>query len=181
MRAFLGIEPPICGPDLFYSLATSFKEYCKASFVKKENYHITLFFFGEITNKTKDNIIEVLEQLDFEKIDISLHGVGCFYKNNTPRVCFVEGRSEKLSILHNIIRKRFKINKIHFDDKSLKIHLTLFRVKKVYSLEGFNNNINFINKNFKPLNFLIEHIILYNSLLSSMGPTYKKIYQKRLT
>jgi 2'-5' RNA ligase len=180
MRAFLAIDLDNKYKKTIFELAQSFKPFCKGSFVNPSLYHITLFFFGDITKNQLSTISNILASIDYPSFSMTLTGIDYFAARKIPRVCFVKGTSPALQELFNIIEKNLDNHMIYWDKKSLKIHLTFLRIKELHSFFKFKNHIESLNKKFPLLSFTVKSIILYNSKLSKNGPEYFKVFIKDL-
>src|SRR3989344_5965081 len=66
--------------------------------IEPENLHVTLKFFGEITQKEIEKIDEILKKVEFPEIKAKLGKVGTFTYNNQPRIIWVkiEGNLTKI-------------------------------------------------------------------------------------
>ena len=180
MRTFIAIDLADNDKKTIFDIAQSFKKYCKGTFVRPDLYHITLFFFGDISEKEIKHIENILKEVEYSTFMVKLIGIDCFYNNKRPRVCFVKGESELLKEMFTLLQNRFIENQISWDKKPLKIHSTFLRIREVFDYEGFKINMEFINKNFSAISFTVNKVILYNSKLSSNGSEYYKYFVKNL-
>lgn len=175
MRLFLGIP---ASDELKNQVGRFIEEKpFRASWVKKENLHITLKFLGEVEER---KTMEILE--NFEKIikpikyrELPFEGASCFPNENRPRVLFLHFKEEK-----EILSYQKEIEEIFFregfkkEERDFKVHLTLARFK--FPPEGEKLKV-FLEKlkkyPFKP--FEISQIILFESILKPEGPVYNPL------
>lgn len=180
MRTFIAIDIDEKYKKTIFDIAQTFRKFCRGSFVRAELYHITLFFFGDLSDDQVKNIEDILEEINFSSFVIKLVGVDYFSSAKRPRVCFVKGESVLLKKLFTVIESKLIENSITWDKKPLKIHSTFLRIRDIFDYEGFRKNIEIINENFPVMTFTVSNIILYNSILSRNGAEYKKLYIKNL-
>ncbi len=135
--------------------------------VGKENYHINLYFFGEMP--TADKIIKKLEKIKQKPFEIRMREYGAFPHENYIRIIHLQCESEDLTGLYNnIMRALEKKETIPF-----KPHITLYRVKKVEDKQLLKQEL------AKKLDykFQAESMILYKSELTPQGPVYTVLKQ----
>jgi 2'-5' RNA ligase len=138
--------------------------------VKKENLHITLKFFGETE---KNNLIEEeMKNLENEILafDISLTGVGAFPNRKKAKILWVGVDKGKDNLFQLFSITENKVAALGFEKEERKFHphITFARVKKgKYSLPL---NIDF---SFGP--FSVNEISLFKSTLTPNGPIYEII------
>jgi 2'-5' RNA ligase len=145
----------------------------QATWVKPEIAHLTLAFLGSITSNQVETIHQVLEEIGQGKpIQLELGQVGCFPHPAKPRVIFVSLKGElvKLNSLVKQIREGLKKEKIGFDKKPFRTHVTLGRVKKRQNLTPILKGIK-----VKKTKFLAQEITLIKSELTPSGPVYSKL------
>ncbi len=122
MRLFIAIQ---FNNEILDSL-TAFQDELKSqgvigNYSKRENLHITLAFIGDY--KEPDKVLEVMEEIDFRPMDISLDGVGSFgdlfwvgIKDNPQLAGYVRR-----------LRRALADKGIPFDKKRFNPHITLIR------------------------------------------------------
>lgn len=97
------------------------------NYTRRENLHITLAFIGDYGNP--DEVLDVMDQVDFSPIKISFEGVGSFGD------LFWVGLADnpKLTSYVKHLRRGLSDNSIPFDRKKFSPHITLIRK---YSCRG---------------------------------------------
>jgi 2'-5' RNA ligase len=180
MRAFVAIDPDEQNREFIYNIAALFNNLYEGNPVKKQNYHLTLFFFGNLHIVTLNTVKNILGEINASPFKITLDHVNCFYSKGSPRVCFVGGKSLELEAIFNYIKSKLNGSFIHFDDKPFKVHLTLFRIKYIRNLGEFTRILSEINNSFNALNFMVNSVILYSSSLTKSGPSYNIEFVKHL-
>ena len=146
------------------------------------NWHITLFFLGS----TEESAVAVLQQLieeSFSKIqayETSLFGVGVFPNAHNPKVLWLGLQNlQPLMLAYSMLGKLLQQNGFSFDQKPLKPHLTIARVKRADNPSIFQ----FLLTEFRETVFdqvNVNSVVLFESLTTPTGPIYKPLYQKQL-
>ena len=91
------------------------------NYTREENLHLTLAFVGEYGNP--DEVLDALEQVEFEPFEIRLDGVGNF---GDLLWAGVTGE-EKLAAVARRLRHELAEAGIPFDKKKFRPHVTLIR------------------------------------------------------
>ena len=128
MRLFIAIQ----FEEEILDALTDFQEDLKKSgvtgnYTKRENLHITLAFIGDYGNP--DEVLDVLEEVEFRPLDIAIEGVGSFGD------LFWAGLSENPELYGYVKRLRRALSErnIPYDKKKFSPHITLIRK---YSYKG---------------------------------------------
>lgn len=141
--------------------------------VESDNIHITIRFLGDISLSMADNIFFEIQQVQFERIQVQLGGLGIFPSLSYPRVLWV-GITFGVEQLQDIFRQiETRLQKMGFppDEKGFSPHLTIARV---HSARNKQFLVNFVTKNAK-YNFgffQVECLRLKRSDLTPKGPIY---------
>ncbi len=173
MRAFLAIEVSDEARKELLKIQKQLPEF-KGNSVSKENLHLTLKFFGEISEKDLLNINDSLQKLSFERFEGSLGITGIFNNEKFIRVVWVSVEpSEKVKKLNK------EINKIlNSKDEQFESHITLARIKFIKDKNEFIKKLKEIK--IKPIKFQIEKIVLKKSLLTQKGRIYETVKEFKL-
>jgi len=196
-RCFLAIN---IEPHLLEKIGNIQEEFKKTNnnvkYVKKENLHFTLKFFGNINNKKINEIIEVtkkvLSRIDSETIDnneiidnsigntdtdktsLAIEGIGTFPNENYMKVLWIG--TEDNSFLANLQKELdSEFKKLGFKlDKNFKTHLTIGRIRNLKNKKEFKEKINEL-KDIKIGKMDINEVSLKMSELTPKGPIYSDI------
>jgi 2'-5' RNA ligase len=173
MRAFIALELPEAIKKEIAKIQKQLQRAgAKATWVKPEIAHLTFAFLGSVTHKELEIIHKILGEKKLEPVKLELGSLGCFPQPERARIVFIElqGDLKELHYSASQIREGLKKEKIKFDDKPFKAHVTLGRVKK-------KANIVSALKGVKPkkLEFLVREVTLNQSALSSSGPRYTQL------
>lgn len=91
------------------------------NYTRRENLHITLAFIGDYGNP--DEVLDAMEQVDFQPFGISLEGVGSFGD------LFWAGIAENPELAGYVkrLRREMSARGIPYDKKRFSPHITLIR------------------------------------------------------
>jgi len=151
--------------------------------VKPENMHFTIKFFGEITEDEVENIDNVIKTHlgAFNKFKIKVSGINTFPPlPKNPRVVWAGIEDfEELEKIHKTLRPAFQ--KIGFPEeyREFKPHLTLGRVKNTSGISGLKKAIE-KNQNEFFGELEVNALVLYKSKLTPQGPIYTAIHKYNL-
>ena len=171
MRTFIAVDVP---EDLRADLAKlqdKLKEVptLKAKFVEKDNFHLTLKFFGEIPDAQVDQIKEKLHSIKFGKFKANFGKLGVFPSPSYVRVIWISLEPEdKFNELNKLINEQINIG-----DKKFSSHVTLARVSMIQDKEALQKRLQetkIIGKSFEVSSFKLK-----KSTLTMKGPIYEDV------
>ncbi len=147
-----------------------------------ENWHITLFFLGSTTELAVPLLQRLIEE-SFSKIQAyqtELRGVGVFPNTNNPKVLWL-GLANLQPLMPAYLRlgELLQQNGFSFDQKPLKPHLTLARVKRTDNPSAFQSLL----KEYQDAVFDqvdMNKVVLFESITTPVGPIYKPLFEKQL-
>lgn len=176
MRLFLAIElSDKIKKEIDDQLLEIKKAYPQFQWVPSDNYHITVYFFGEISDPKK--IINKLEQVLYDKelfyfystsVDLFIHHKITIHLNFR--------REKKIEKINDSIKETFKIseNSVRFIP-----HLTLARYK-IPSKQQYFVLKKRLAKAIVDVSFKINKLVLFESIPIGSRSVYKKIYTFKL-
>ncbi|HLB59549.1 MAG TPA: RNA 2',3'-cyclic phosphodiesterase [Bdellovibrionota bacterium] len=130
MRAFLAIELPDQVKDELVRLQELIQIDGKIKFVERENLHLTLKFFGEVTDEQVEKINLSLKEIKFSPIKTSLKEVGSYPPKQNPRVIWVGlDPSEQIIKLQKEVEKKLQPLGFPEEERAFSAHITIGRVK----------------------------------------------------
>jgi 2'-5' RNA ligase len=187
IRAFIAIPLPDNVREFLTNLIGSLKEKFPEKTVKwvyPANIHITLRFLG---NVSKPNLNLLIEKLDPKKqltpFSLTINKIGAFPSIFKPQVIWVgTNDDEHLKELVNFIEESSSIIKNDEPPKSFTSHMTIARLRpgiKKDQIDMIKHEM-FKYKDIEPLNFMVDHYCLYQSVLSSRGPVYSELRRYEL-
>lgn len=106
----------------------------KVKWVEEENFHLTLYFLGEITKQQISSVQKLLYQASrlVDVFPIKFVRLGTFPPKGTPKVIWVGvSAPDQLYQLHAEIGKGLREQGLFNDTKTFKPHITVGRVKEV--------------------------------------------------
>ena len=146
------------------------------------NWHITLFFLGN----TEESTIPVLQQLidesfsDIHAYQTELCRVGVFPNTHNPKVLWLGLEDlQPLMPAYSKLEELLQQNGFSFDQKPLKPHLTLARVKKADNPSAFQLLLpEYQQTVFDRIE--VSKVALFESITTPGDPVYKPLFEKQL-
>ncbi|ADL50636.1 RNA 2',3'-cyclic phosphodiesterase [Clostridium cellulovorans] len=130
MRVYIAIAFEDTVEDYFDKITSSIKEHCtEGSFTRKNNFHLTVRFIGEVDDSQIDRLKEVLDKsvLKITPFELLVNNLGVFKRKNTNILWIGAEESPILSELHKELSILLQEYKIAFYDKRFMPHITLGR------------------------------------------------------
>jgi 2'-5' RNA ligase len=141
--------------------------------VHEDNIHLTLKFFGEVA---PDRLEVIAEALQFAvrgtgPLGLSLAEPGVFPSLRRPRVVWLGvAAPPALELLQDRLERRADAIGFSPEGVAYHPHLTLGRVREGHRLpEGALEQL---QEGYEPLPFLVEQLVLYESIAGRGAPTY---------
>ena len=107
-------------------------------------------------------------------------GVGVFSNKNNPKVLWIGLESiQHLMLAYYHLAELLKQNRIISDNKLLKPHLTVARIKRIEDSASFESFLT-QNKQFPFGSVSINKVVLYESISTFSWPVYKPLFVKEL-
>ncbi len=186
MRVFAAIElPDHVKSRIFHKFETlQGKNLFKGAFVKKDNLHITLKFFGEVSEEKADEIIKKLKEIKLRRFKCKTKGIGFFNNEKYIGVLWVAvgSDSEKLDELQKQIAGKFQENPS--DSEKFNSHITVARVKNFANKANKERLLEEIKKiHLSDMEFDINEFVLMKSELMGQrkeGVRYKVLERFKL-
>jgi 2'-5' RNA ligase len=176
IRAFLAIELSSSVRSKIGKIQDRLRA-CDADvrWVRVEQIHLTLKFFGNIEEAQVADISSVMEQAAARRgaFSLSVRSLGAFPSAKNPRVIWLglHGWEEDLLSLQPEIETQLEGVRFVPEERPYRPHLTIGRVK---SLKGKGNLVDLIERerdvDIGP--FVIDRMVLFKSDLRPTGPMY---------
>ena len=142
-------------------------------FVKPEHLHLTLAFLGEVEAPRGDHVIAAMQEpvAGITPFRMAFGGVGMFPPRGAPRVLWLgvsEGATE-LAALHRLVARRLGALDVRLEDREFHPHLTIGRWRESKASDRARLRAG------PPVStpaMTVDHVTLYESRVSSEGPTH---------
>lgn len=184
VAAEIGPEPAGAAGVLIHELrarAGRLAPNAKITWVAPDRLHVTMAFIGDADETRTRMIASVLEpSLDVAAFPLTIAGVHTFPKTGKPRVIWAgltTGREELIEV-ERVVSSRLAAAGIVAEPRAFNPHLTLARVRDAAGLRaaallsGLSTDIIGTTT--------VEAITLFDSRLSSKGPTYVPLLRTAL-
>ncbi len=176
MRAFIAVE---LSEELRGRLAEFAKAFDFAGVkpVETENLHITLFFLGEIDERTQGKVVDAMQKVSVPPFKLKCSGVGVFPNPNFIRVVWAGCENGSLSKIYEQLSPEMR--RLRYKIEPFRAHVTVARVKSPEAKEKVQKALGkFEGADFGACE--IKSIALKKSTLTPTGPVYETVYEKRL-
>ncbi|MFW6281831.1 MAG: RNA 2',3'-cyclic phosphodiesterase [bacterium] len=154
--------------------------------VKKDNFHITLKFLG---NVDEDKINLIKEKMDFlskyhNSFILTIDKINAFPEIDYPKVIYLAIKDQQNSLIKLHRDLDYKLNEIGFkrNERVYLPHVTLARTSKDTDIKRlsiiikkYKDRISINNK------IQVKKIYLMKSILKEDGPIYKEIYSANMS
>ncbi len=185
-RTFLAIDLPknikeLIG-NIHQNLTNNLKKIIK--WVRPENLHLTLKFFGSITDKKINDIIFHIKNLNINlNMDLFIDSYGMFPLKATPKILWIsfkEKKNNKLLQIFKTIEQELKKIEIPEERRPFIPHITIARLKcqEQKDLDKFKIIMEQFKKQFVYISnehFNIKKLTLFKSKLKPSGAIYSAI------
>lgn len=139
--------------------------------VKPENLHLTLHFFGDLNEKQIAQVEEGIEEITkrVTSFKIQTGEFGCFPNEKNPRVIFVKTKDTKaVHILVGELEVMLQNLGYKVDTRPWQAHITLGRFKNKAQCKTDNVKL-------EPMTFDVKSVELMESTLTPEGSVYSVI------
>ena len=140
IRCFVAIEIPETIQTLLTSAQEELRKFVRgASWVKRENIHLTLKFLGDVAPNQISVIKNSIEQVTntLSPFSMELGGIGAFPNLGRPRIIWagVKTGADEVAAIAREIDLRLSRHGYERDEKPFRPHLTLARLKSRIDLK----------------------------------------------
>ena len=175
MRAFIALSLPSGVQSSLASLQQSLAvSGADVAWVQPQHLHVTMKFLGEITDEQRQKVEALLRRVASREAPFSLglEGVGAFPSVSAPRVLWAgisTGKETVLRLAGAIEREGAGL--LPKAERPFAAHVTLGRVRSPKRRQALADGLRRTVWTPPPA-CCVETVTLYQSLLSSSGPTY---------
>lgn len=174
MRSFIALEPPVSLREDVAALARQLKASVRGRFTPRENFHVTLAFLGDVTERELADAMGVLDEAAsrFDPVKLEPDRLGKFGRANDATLWLGFMQDPALMELAAFVRAGLDDAGVGFDAKPFLPHLTIAR--RAALDHGILPALPF------PAPTHANELTLFKSTLTSDGATYEPIYTARL-
>ncbi len=174
MRAFVALELPPLFEDEVAGLARQLKPLVAGRFMKRETYHLTLAFLGEVGEAEARDAMAALDAACGCRAPVPLNpdGLGKFGRPADATLWLGVVPGPELMELADAVRSELAARGLAFDKKPFRPHITLARRARLP--RGALPELVF------PQHARATRVALFKSTLSQEGATYKELYHVEL-
>jgi 2'-5' RNA ligase len=187
MRAFIAIELPQGIKDAISCLQAKLKATgADVKWVSPSNIHLTLKFLGEIDEKTRDAVIEVMQEISsgIGQFSIKLGSIGAFPRIQSPRIIWIglaQGHDQVKTIAQRL-ETELETCGLAKENREFSSHITIGRIRSLKNKDelaaGISKLDGTVTENLGE--FLAGKITLFKSTLTPQGPIYEKLQETNL-
>ncbi len=171
MRLFLALEfPQSTKNELIKQLDVLYKEYPQFDWIPPKNYHVTIYFFGDIDNPV--NIYKRLDEILYDKESFHMYSFHLDMFINHRITIYLDFRREKT--LEAIAKQTGIIFQHKPSNRRFVPHVTLARWRIPSKQQYFVLKKRF-NKQQIDVSFQVKKIGVFESISSGKFPDYKKM------
>ncbi len=178
MRTFVGVEITEEIKNRIIDINQRLKKIdSSVKWVKPENVHITLYFFGNIKPQDQHEVEQILQSSvkDIKPFSVHVQGLGGFPTVDRLRVLWVgvKNDTEELERIYQAIRKEVNNRNIgeNRERREYTPHITVGRLKVRPSQKLIHEVKNLNDQLFG--SFSIREVVLFKSTLTSSGSIYE--------
>src|SRR5215471_3191975 len=130
MRLFLAVDLPDQVRHELSAVQNALKPLTdSARWVQADSIHITLKFLGEVPEKVVDDIDTALAGLSWNPFTVTVHGVGFFPGNRSPRVFWAGMEAPTMQDLAEELDSRMERVGFDKEKRAFRPHITLARAR----------------------------------------------------
>ncbi len=150
----------------------------KITWTKKGNWHMTLFFLGDVLEESLPGIQKSLAEVSLSAFKFKASGGGFFPSPKNPRVIWVGVNQgvQQCSTLSEKVSEKLVTFGFEPQRKPFKAHLTLGRIKKGVNNDNWSWFLRYLNEIQWP-EITIDSFVLWQSQLKPQGPDYLVIQE----
>jgi RNA 2',3'-cyclic 3'-phosphodiesterase len=171
VRLFLALELDARERHAIYQAIAPMKKAApEASWVREENLHLSIKFFGELPDTAPAELVKILGVVAAAQppIDLRISGLGAFPNLRAPRVVWMGVQHDpRLEFMHHDVEERCAASGYALDARAFRPHITLARVREQMPLA----NARALALAAKAVVYKgVQHVTALSLLVSTLGP-----------
>ena len=138
MRLFIAINFNDIVKTQLDQLTTKIKKNTRTgTFTRKENFHLTLVFLGEVEkpDRVMEAMNKTMEEITRERFSLSIENIGRFSRKEGDLYWVGIQRNQRLNEIQKVLTKHLKLEGFVLEEREFKPHLTLGRKISFHSEE----------------------------------------------
>jgi 2'-5' RNA ligase len=146
--------------------------------IEAQNIHITLRFLGNISRNRVEEVIKLLDEVEFYPFDVELKGVGVFPNLRRVNIVWVGIEEGNVELVNAFNQLEEKLKGIGFksDRRGFSPHITVARVSSGRNRDALVEMVSdWSDREFG--GFRVNAIQLKKSVLTPRGPIYSTLHE----
>ena len=146
--------------------------------IEAQNIHITLRFLGNISRNRVEEVVKLLDEVEFYPFDVELKGVGVFPNLRRVNIVWVGIERGNVELLNAFNQLEEKLKRIGFksDRRGFSPHITVARVSSGRNRDALVEMVyDWSDREFG--GFSVNAIQLKKSVLTPRGPIYSTLHE----
>lgn len=184
MRCFVAIELPDFIRSRLADLQTRLQTLDRAvRWAPAEHIHLTLKFLGETPDPQVPEVCSVIQAVarTLPPIRLTVRGAGCFPPSGPARILWagIQGPPEELAACHRACEQALAELGFAPENRAFRPHLTIGRSRDRAGARGIRHTIEqFCDAELGT--FTASELVVFQSVLSQLGPTYTALTRAEL-
>ena len=175
MRLFLAVDLPDQVRHELAAVQNALKPLTdSARWVSADSIHITLKFLGEVPEKVVDEIDTALAGLSWKPFTVTVHGVGFFPGNRSPRVFWAGMEAPTMQDLAEELDSRMERLGFDKEKRAFRPHITLARARDTRIDSALVTGASQYEEHAFG-SFTADRVFLFKSNLKPSGSVYEKL------
>lgn len=175
IRAFVAVKVPGQVADELENFLAELRPLAPIRWVRREQFHITLKFLGELERSVIEQVKDSLESIKyFDPFTIELNHIGAFPNLNAPRVLWLggeKGARELGRIAREVDEVLNEEAGLEREGRKFRAHLTLARLRDSRLPEELVRKLGEV----PAMEFECGELFLMRSQLTPGGPIYSQL------
>ena len=176
MRVFVALDLPQKTKDNLERSSRQFAELSNGgNFVKKDNFHVTLHFLGNVAPSDLIYIQSAMDAIrDLPALELAVTQFALMRASDI--VCAKLKQNNELLTLHATLGEKLEKNGFQVEHRAYRPHVTVIRKK------SFTLPFSEVTKSVKVYNkpFVADSVVLYESVFDENGVHYRELYKVTL-